>query len=133
MVDMIVRGFEVSDEGITIDKVVKADGVVAVQVSATIDVGYTVDEYVATGAAKCDPRDKADPEIGTKLALGRAIRQLGRDILKDAQNLVNANARVIRQQEEAAALARSQKAARAEAAQKAVAKTPAKRAAKKAT
>lgn len=51
-----------------------------VEVMAT--VGYT--DYTAIGSSKRDPIDDYDPEIGVELAMGRAIRQLGREILKNA-------------------------------------------------
>lgn len=51
-------------------------------VEATATVGYV--QYIAIGTSKRDPQDEYDPEVGVQLAFGRAVRQLGREILKNA-------------------------------------------------
>lgn len=92
------------------------DDVVGVVVEA--QVGY--DLFVANGVAKRDPGDDANTEIGLKLAMGRAVRQLGREILKDANRLVSEAAAVKQSQDKAREAARKRKAARARAAKKAL-------------
>lgn len=44
--------------------------------------------YLAEAEAIRHPDDRQNDEIGDGLAVGRAIRQLGRNILRDAQNNV---------------------------------------------
>ncbi len=46
------------------------------------------DYFTAKGSSRRDPADVDNREVGIKLALGRALRQLGREILKDGNNLV---------------------------------------------
>lgn len=58
----------------------------ATVVTATAVIAGTV--YETVESSKKDERDKANSEIGIKLAAGRAIRQLGRNILRDANDLV---------------------------------------------
>lgn len=43
----------------------------------------------AVGTAKRHSVDKADPQLGIELATGRALRQLGRELLKDGNKKVN--------------------------------------------
>jgi hypothetical protein len=59
----------------------------ATVVRATAIVGNT--EFQATASSRRDKQDNPNAEIGVKLAVGRAIRQLGRDILHDANALVH--------------------------------------------
>jgi len=58
----------------------------ATVVTATAVVAGTV--YEVAESSKKDDKDRANAEIGIKLAAGRAIRQLGRNILRDANDLV---------------------------------------------
>lgn len=65
------------------------DAVVA-QVEVNIDFA---DRIVVRGVSRRDPDDRVNNEIGFKLALGRALRQAGRELLRDAQGLVREAAR----------------------------------------
>ena len=66
----------------------------------------------AAGTAKTASPDKFDIEIGRKIARGRALRNLGRQILSEGQDEVHARDKVRRSQEEASQLAREAKQAR---------------------
>jgi len=83
----------------------------------TAEVGVDVDGvfYSAVGTSKTAHPDKFDPEIGVKIATGRAIRQLGRNILKDGQDEVHRRDRVRQAQIEQSERAREIRAARGRA------------------
>lgn len=59
---------------------------VEVFVGETISVATVklVDSYVGVGEAKRAPGDPWDPNIGTTLSLGRALRDLGDQMLEAA-------------------------------------------------
>jgi Domain of unknown function (DUF1876) len=61
------------------------DDVAAVEVEVWIN---GKEYYSAKGSARRDPADHHNPEIAIKLALGRAYRKVGREILHEAQGLV---------------------------------------------
>lgn len=82
-------------------------------VKAELDIdGYEI--FISTGASRRDPNDLRNNEIGVKLALGRAIRQIGRDILREAQEGVRGAEAKRRKQLDAAEAARFRKEAKAE-------------------
>jgi hypothetical protein len=60
--------------------------VVSCQVNRPVDADGTAEarEYVAAGASVCDQRDARDPHLGLRLALGRAVKDLGAQIKRDA-------------------------------------------------
>jgi hypothetical protein len=80
--------------------------VIAVEVEAVVN-GF--DYYFAKAASRRHPEDKQDSELGTKLAVGRAIRQIGRDILRDAQERVRENDKALDSQKQASEDARKKK------------------------
>lgn len=45
--------------------------------------------YISTASASVDPGDQFDFDTGVNLAVGRAVRQLGRDILNQGQKTVH--------------------------------------------
>lgn len=94
------------DVDLTLDVVGNDDAVVA---KATINFFGGEDYVSVTESSKRDAGDPVNHEIGTKLAIGRALRQLGRELLRDAQEGVREQARVKKAQEEAAAAAREKK------------------------
>lgn len=107
------------DNAIYVSTIISTDDVTAVRVGAVID---NWDVYEAVGISKRDPRDKPDQSIASKLAFGRAVRQLGRDILHDGHAEV-AKADAIRASQEAASAAgRERKAKRIKEAKKALKK-----------
>lgn len=84
------------------------DDVVVAEAEIVLDGGY--EYYAARSSSRRDPSDAPNSEIGTKLAIGRAVRQLGREILKDGQSLVREQERARRKQAEAAEKAKDKKA-----------------------
>lgn len=84
--------------------------VTVVKASLELD-NYEV--FEAVGASRRDPQDSKNNEIGVKLALGRAIRQIGRDILREAQDGVREAEIRRRKQLDAAEAARFRKEAKA--------------------
>jgi hypothetical protein len=76
------------------------------------------DYYESVGSARRDPRDIPNASIGLNLAVGRAIRQLGRDILSDGQERVREADEFSKRQAEAGAEARKRKDERAKALKK---------------
>lgn len=57
--------------------------------------------YAAQAGARLDPADKEDPVIGLKLAMGRAIRKLGQEILRDGRRDVEKADQIVKRQKEA--------------------------------
>jgi hypothetical protein len=77
------------ENGVVIDVThIGDDDAVAVKAVADILVDGEGTYYEAVGTSKRDKHDPADHAIGVKLAAGRAIRDLGRQIHRDAQELV---------------------------------------------
>jgi hypothetical protein len=101
-----------------VTQLIETGNVIAVEVEATLP---DWEVYTSAGTAVCDPKDKFNPEVGLKLALGRAIRQIGRDILHEGQASVHAADKARKSQEEASAKGLALKAARAKKAKKEVA------------
>lgn len=120
----------VDENHIFVLQLVATDDVVAAEVGAWVGPEL----YTAEGTSKRDKKDKPDTTVGLKLALGRAIRQLGRNILHDGQLAVHEADKLRQAQAKAGEEARKRAVARATAAKKAVKKAPAKKkaAAKKA-
>ena len=60
--------------------------------SVSVEAETLIDDriYAASGTSKCDAVDTFDPATGFQLAIGRAIRQLGRDIYKVGNEKVHA-------------------------------------------
>lgn len=87
--------------------------VVAVEATAWIN---GVDLYKVSASSRRDPHDPCNPEIGVKLAVGRALRQLGREILKEGQDGVRRQDKARRTQELASQEARNRKEKRRKAA-----------------
>lgn len=50
--------------------------------------------FTASGASKCDEHDTFDVATGAQLAIGRAVRQLGREIYKAGNDTVRANDKI---------------------------------------
>ena len=72
------------DIRVVIDAEVATDQCKATVAEVQATDGYGFD-YVAHGAAvRVDP-DVYDETVGTKLALGRALRDLGREMIRDAR------------------------------------------------
>jgi len=65
-------------------EIIESNGVTAVRLKA--DIGGKT--FFANGTARRDPVDRNDPEIAYGLAYGRALRQLGRVTLHNAQDKV---------------------------------------------
>jgi hypothetical protein len=107
------------DNAIYVISTISNDDVTAVKVGAVVD---DWDTYEAIGVSKRDPRDKPNKSIAAKLALGRAIRQLGRDILHDGHAEVAQADAVRASQEAASAAGRERKAKRIKEAKKALKK-----------
>ena len=109
-------------------EVLHTDDATIVRASAL--VGGTI--FEATESSKRDHLDKPNTEIGVKLATGRAIRKLGRQILHDANALVRIQEHA-RQTAEAARLkSKAEREARGAVAKaKASGKTTAKKVSKK--
>jgi hypothetical protein len=121
--------FEEVCNTISVRKIIATDDVVAVEVDAVVD-GFNF--YSAKGVARRDAADEPNVSIGLKLALGRAIRQLGRDILHDGHLDVYFADKALESQRQASEEGRARKAKRVAAAKKATKKaTPVKKAAKK--
>lgn len=80
----------------------EAEGIVAVYIEMYI--GDT--PWFVTGSAKCSSQDKFDLETGYNLAYGRALRQLGRELLHEGNAAVAAADRDRQRQLEAAEKAR---------------------------
>lgn len=100
----------VTPAGVSV-RIASTDDVVVAE--ADIWLEDSSEYYTSKASSRRDPSDTPNSETGLKLALGRAIRQLGREILKDGQALVR-QAEVKRQaQEQAAEESRARKAARA--------------------
>jgi hypothetical protein len=99
--------------------VLGTDDVVVAQAQAVIE---GTDVFTATGSSRRDPSDPVSYETGAKLAIGRAVRQLGRNILHDGQDLVRAQDVIKKTQIAAAEAARKRKATKAAAAKKAATK-----------
>ena len=93
---------------LAVTNVVITDDVAAVEVERWIN---NYEFFVAKGSAKRDPRDSPDAEIALKLSLGRAIRQLGREILGEGQHLVREVDAIKRRQQEATEAQRERKIA----------------------
>lgn len=92
-------------------RIASTDDVVVAEAEVWLDGGYEF--YTSKASSRRDPSDTPNAETGLKLALGRAVRQLGREILKDGQALVR-QAEIKRQsQEQAAEESRARKALRA--------------------
>lgn len=70
-----------------------------VSVEASTKVGDKV--YRTTGTSKTAAPDRFDPVVGEEIALGRALRQLGRDLLKTGQSQVHEADKVRELQEQA--------------------------------
>lgn len=58
---------------------------VAAEIELEIDYFET---YKIKAVSRRDEKDNPNNEIGAKLALGRAFRQMGRELLKEAQGMV---------------------------------------------
>lgn len=95
--------------------IIETEDVVAVEVSTWVGQSF----FFASGSSKRDPADKQNPEIGLQLALGRAVRQLGREILKSANYLVREEDARAKKQKEASEAAKKLRAERAKQAKKA--------------
>lgn len=89
-------------------RVMSTDDVVVAEADIYLDEGF--EYYTSRASSRRDPSDSPNVEIGLKLALGRAIRQLGREILKDGQDLVREAEKKRQRQEEAAEEAKARKA-----------------------
>jgi len=102
------------DVAIIVTNAVVTDSVAAIEVGVWVNGDGAAEYFVAKGDSRRDPRDKNDPEVAFKLALGRAIRQVGRDILSDGQTKVREHDHVARRQAEAskAAFKKRKKAAK---------------------
>ena len=61
------------------------DDAVAAEIEVEIDY---FEAYKVKAVSRRDEKDNPNNEIGAKLALGRAFRQLGRELLKEAQGMV---------------------------------------------
>lgn len=81
-----------------------------VSAEASVTIGDT--NYKATGTAKTAAPDRFDPVVGEEIALGRALRQFGRNILKTGQEQVHAADKVREAQEEAKRRNAARRAAR---------------------
>ena len=100
---------------ITVEEIVdeKAETVsVIVHQGTLISEGHRI-RRSATGTAKTAAPDKFEPEVGYKIALGRALRDLGRQNLKEGQEEVHAKDRIRQKQEEASRAALEAKKQRA--------------------
>lgn len=58
------------------------------KVKAWIDHDPKLEGYEFVGEARCHPDDKFDPEVGTRLALGRALESAGKRFQRQADGLV---------------------------------------------
>lgn len=56
-------------------------------VTVGAEPGTVLEGYSATAKARCAPTDVYVPEVGTMIALGRAIQELGRQVEDDALSL----------------------------------------------
>lgn len=82
---------------------------------AHVDFVLNNDEYFTAGSSRRSPEDKDDAEIGYKLAMGRAFRLLGRELLKDGNKAVKRAAKQRAAQQAASDAAKAKRdAARAE-------------------
>lgn len=97
-------------------QIISTDDATAVEIAVWINENEL---FLAKAVSRRDPIDPVNPEIGLKLALGRAIRQLGRDILKEANMLVSEQDERRKRQTEASDRAHSLKIKRAQEAKKA--------------
>lgn len=91
---------------VTIANKIVTDDVAAVEVHVWVnDSEY----YVGKGASRRDPEDKVDHETGFKLALGRALREVGRGLLREGNERVRDADQFAKQQKAASEAARSKK------------------------
>jgi hypothetical protein len=98
--------FENPDLHVTIANKVVTDDVAAVEVHVWLnDSEY----YIGKGASRRDPSDKVDHETGFKLALGRALRDVGRGILREGNDRVKEADAFSKQQKAASDAARAKK------------------------
>lgn len=99
---------------------------------AHVDFVLNNDEYFTAGSSRRSPEDKDDAEIGYKLAMGRAFRLLGRELLKDGNKAVKKAAKQRAAQQAASDAAKAKRdAARAEHSQKPIPPKPSKKKAAK--
>ena len=101
-------------EGTVVLTVIKGKNSVAVE--AEMLLGDTI--YSASGTSKCDPVDQFDDLVGYQLAVGRAIRQLGREVYRTGNEAVKKNDRVRAKQAEEAEKVFKVKQAKAKAKRK---------------
>lgn len=76
------------------------------KVTASLD-GYL--HFEATGSSRRDPSDPENYELGLKLAVGRALRDLGRQIHREAQEDIRIQSDKDKRQAEAQAEAHKRK------------------------
>ncbi len=103
-----------TEAGINI-RLANTDDVVVAEVDVWVDGNNGYEYYTSKASSRRDPSDTPNTDIGLKLALGRAIRQLGREILKDGQALVREAENKRQSQLEAAEASRIRKAERGQA------------------
>lgn len=87
-------------------------GIVLTQLSLEMDSFHLIE---VVGSAKCDPEDEFNPEIGARLALGRALRKLGRELLSEAHGEVHRRDKIRAHALETQAKARAEADAKAAA------------------
>lgn len=68
--------------------------------------------FTGRGTARRDPADLPDPKLALELATGRALRDVGRRMLREANVQIRANAEASRQREDASFKARFARQAR---------------------
>lgn len=86
------------------DVTIQVANIVVTDDAAAVEVNLWLNHhelFTAREVSRRDPHDRNDPEIGIKLALGRAIRQLGRNILAEGQAKVRQTDKVSRRQRQA--------------------------------
>jgi uncharacterized protein DUF1876 len=66
--------------------------------------------FECTGIARRSPQDRNDAQVGIELAMGRAIRQLGRQMLHEANEMVRRNSTRDKRQRQAEADHQAQRA-----------------------
>jgi hypothetical protein len=98
-------------------KSVVVNAITSIDIIATEDVITVVandfsERHQAVGVSRRHPDDQQDQDLGLMLAQGRALRQLGRNILREANEQVRKNADAARRQEEASQAAKKARNAR---------------------
>lgn len=91
--------------------VIVTDSVVTDDVAA-VEVNVWINEseyYIGKGTSRRDPEDKVDHETGYKIALGRAIREVGRGILREGNERVKDADAFKKQQQQATEAAKARK------------------------